>query len=284
MLTQDNRALTYWYNIVPSDVYIREILGQNISVKPGHAQTLVLDIVFDPSQRGIYNTGQLSTNLKENWGGLFRHIPAESIKDAQSKNLIMMVWMKILDAPTDAVLNIDLGQISEDIIPNGKLDAEVKTLVDLVSGGKDTGIDELMDSDETGYNATTNSDPNNDDYHYYVGSGDYSHLNGQEGNSVSIDFEKVPNTEDLNRNSVLDKSNNYYSYTIPLDTNKIIQNMVVERCYGDNRWFKIKIPVDLPDVKVGTLDKSKLETIRLWITNSNQKVHLRIAEIKFAEF
>ena len=278
MFNQDNRALIYWYNISPSDVRVKDILGGDTKVEPDQANVPVLDIVFDPSQNGIYNTASLAANPADNWGGLFRHLPKEISKQAQSKNLVMNIWIKLVDAPANATLFVDLGQISEDIIPNGKLDTEDKNQNGLIDAGEDTGIDGLYDIAEPGYNAQTNPDPNHDDFYYKL-NGDYSHVNGLEGNSVSVDLGKLPNSEDINRNFTLDQSNNYYSYLIPLDTNKINQNKIVE--HGKNGWFKLKIPVDLPDFKVGNLNKSNIETMRLWIFNVSQKVHIRIAEIKF---
>jgi len=54
-------------------------------------------------------------------------------------------WMYTIVAPENLKLHIDLGQISEDVIPNGRLDTEDKNSNDLVDEGEDTGIDGLRD-------------------------------------------------------------------------------------------------------------------------------------------
>ena len=276
MIAQQDRALIYWYNIAPSDVNVRDILGENIEVAPDKDNVEVLDIVFDPSKNGIYNNGELASDLKSNWGGLFRNLPDSIAQKFGKNNLVMKIWLKIVDAPSDAVLNIDLGKISEDIIPNGKLDTEDKNNNELLDDGEDTGIDGIADVLEPNYQ--NGNDPNNDDFDYQLGQG-YEHVNGLENNGISIDHGRRPDTEDLNRNFSLDLSNDYFSYDITLDINKIVQNRIFE--YGNNGWLLIKIPVELPDKKIGSPSVNNIESLRLWITNTDRQTHIRIAEIKF---
>ena len=277
---QQERALIYWYNILPSDVTMQDLLGEDVKVSPDKAQIHVLDLVFDPTEKGIYNTGELSSDPKINWAGMFRSLPDSISQKFEKNNLVMKIWLKIIDAPPDAELNIDLGKISEDILPNGKLDTEDKNLNYLLDDGEDTGIDGIFDNLEPAYHS--GNDPNNDDFQYQLGStGGYKYLNGLENNGVSFDDGKNPDSEDLNHNLILDISNDYFSYTIPLDINKIIRDRIVE--YDNNNWILIKIPVDLPDLRVGSPNVNDVETLRLWITNADREVHVRIAEIKFDE-
>lgn len=273
-----NRALIYWYNQIPPLLDVVDILGNNVSVKTEKRNVLVLDLVFDPLKKGIYNIAELDSDLKNNWGGLFKNLPDHVSKKIYNKNVMMKIWMKIEDAPADAVLHIDLGKISEDIIPNLKLDTEDKNVNNLLDEGEDTGIDGLSDNIEPGYN--NGNDPNKDNFFFNL-TANFEKVNGLEGNAVSVDFGRKPDTEDINRNYTLDLSNDYYSYRIPLEINKIKQSRIIE--YGQNGWFLLKIPVEIPDMRVGNPDKTKLETLRLWITNSNHPVHLKIAEIKFCE-
>ena len=275
---QQNRAQIYWYNVAPSPVKVTDILGNSAAVDPQKSNVNVMDVVYDPSQKGIYNTAELTSELQSHWGGLFRALPDSVIKNFYKKNSIMKIWLKIDSAPPGAVLNIDIGKISEDIIPNGKLDTEDKNSNDLLDNGEDTGIDDIMDVLEPGYQ--NGNDPNNDDFEYHFGSG-YERVNGSEGNGVLIDLGKKPDTEDLNRNYALDLINDYFSYIIPLDTNEIIQNKIVE--YGSNGWLQLKIPVDLPDLKIGSPSLQNVGSLRIWITNANQPVHIKIAQIKFDE-
>lgn len=107
------------------------------------------------------------------------------------------------DIPEDAprrrkdgkIVGLD-GEINtEDIvIKNGKIDAEV---------GEDRGLDTLAGEDSK----SITGDDGNDDYYYKSGSGDYSKVNGTEGNQ-KLD------TEDLNRDGFLNKKTNFFSYRV----------------------------------------------------------------------
>lgn len=283
--TQNNRAQIYWYNVVPSDVEVSDIMGPDFIVKQQYALVNTLDVFFNPNKNGVYNIGALSSNPAENWGGLFRNIPINTINPNGSKNFVMKIWIKIIESSPDAVLNVDLGEISEDIIPNNKLDTEDKNNNGVIDEGEDVGLDNLASKLESGYDSNLNSDPNHDDFSFFLGNmgiNDYSHVNGTEGNGPAIDLGRVPDTEDINKNYALDKTNNYNSYQIPLESSKLISSRIIK--YGSDNWIQVKIPIDLPDRKIGNFDINNLQTIRLWITNASQQVHIRIAEIKFKEF
>ena len=284
-LTQNNRAQIFWYNIVPSNVEVADIMGPDITVKPQYALVNTLDIMFNPNKNGIYNTGILSSIPNENWGGFFRNIPLNTINPNGSKNFVMKIWIKIIESSPDAVLNVDLGEISEDIIPNSKLDTEDKNNNGVIDEGEDIGLDNLASKLESGYDNNLNLDPNHDDYSFFLGNmgiNNYSHVNGTEGNGPAIDLGRVPDTEDINKNYALDKTNNYNSYQIPLERGKLTSSRVIK--YGSDNWIQVKTPIDLPDRKIGNFDINNLQTMRLWITNASQQVHIRIAEIKFEEF
>ena len=284
-LTQNNRSQVYWYNIAPSDVKVTDIMGEDFVVKQQYALVNTMDVVFNPDKNGIYNTGQLSADPKENWGGLFRSVPLNIIDRNSSKNLMMKIWIKIIETSPEAVLNIDLGEISEDIIPNLKLDTEDKNNNDVLDEGEDVGLDMLASQLEPGYDQNLNADPYHDDFSFFLGNmgnNDYSHINSPEGNGQAIDLGRVPDSEDLSRNFTLDKNNNYNSYQIPLEKNKLTSVRIIE--YGHNGWLRVKIPIDLPGRTIGNFNITQLETIRLWITGAAKKVHIRIAEIKFEEF
>lgn len=273
---QQKRGLIYWYSKTDSEVKVYDILGNDVNVNPQQAQVTTLNVFFDPSRKGIYNNGELSPDLKTNWGGIFRALPDSIIKKFDNTNLVIKLWIKIYDAPEDATLNIDIGKISEVILPNGKFDTEDKNSNGLLEEGEDTGIDGIFDLEEPNYN---DNDPNNDDFSY--SSGIYENINGLENNKLLTESRRTIDSEDLNRNFALDQSNDYFSYQIPLDESRLVTAKIVE--YGNNGWIQVKIPIDLPDMIVGSPDKNQIETIRLWLTNAERAVHIRIAQIKFEE-
>ena len=92
------------------------------------------DLYFDPRVRGPYNyTTELQTFLDrpENaWGGMTQRLP-EGYTDFNQKSIEFIEFIVRLhpenearDAGPDAKLYVDLGSISEDVIPNGVLNNE----------------------------------------------------------------------------------------------------------------------------------------------------------------
>lgn len=93
-----------------------------------------LDFFFSPRERGPYN---YTTNLPEffqnpklAWGGVTQRLP-EGYNNFNLKNIefIEFVFRPFVenatdDAGADAKLYVDLGSISEDVIPNGKINSE----------------------------------------------------------------------------------------------------------------------------------------------------------------
>jgi hypothetical protein len=274
---QQNRAQFYWYNENPSSIKVNDITNEELKSGDKNSSIEILSVVFNPAEKGVYNSGKLSANLKSNWGGFARALPAEVMKKIQNKNLVIKIWMKIETSSSDAMLNIDLGRISEEIIPNGMLDTEDQNANNLLDEREDTGIDGILNIAEPGYQ--TGTDPNNDDFSF--SSLDFGKINGTEGNSVQIGKSKNYDTEDLNENFAIDFTNDYLSYQIPLDKNKINNSKISEN--GNSGWIQIKIPIDLPDLKVGTPDRSRVESLRFWITSAENTVRLKIAQIVFDE-
>ena len=92
------------------------------------------DIYFDPNARGPYN---YTTNLdgfldspKDTWGGMAMSLP-EGYKDFDLKNVEFVEFVfrpypknNSRDAGDDAKLYMDLGSISEDVVPNEELNNE----------------------------------------------------------------------------------------------------------------------------------------------------------------
>jgi cell surface protein SprA len=93
-----------------------------------------LDVHFDPRMRGPYNfTRDLDgfiRNPRDVWGGMIMPMP-EGYKDFSLKNIEFLEFIfrpfadnEINDAGRPAKLYVDLGSISEDVIPDGRLNTE----------------------------------------------------------------------------------------------------------------------------------------------------------------
>lgn len=96
-------------------------------------QTLrTLDLYFDPQMRGPYNyTQQIDQFLKESrtvWGGMTQRLPQGytdfTLQNVEFVEFIIKVYPQDGTISDDAKLYVDLGSISEDIIPNGVLNTE----------------------------------------------------------------------------------------------------------------------------------------------------------------
>ena len=139
---------------------------------------------------------------------------------------------------------MDLGKISEDTDGNGQLNTEDIPAAGLTLGNgflediEDTGLDGCFDETEDGWGGCLESgtydefyaandtvlvnisddvdieDPNGDNWDYDAGSSDYSSVNGTESNGTGSKIQeggKYPDTEDLDRSTFLDKTNDYFS-------------------------------------------------------------------------
>jgi len=288
----NNKAKLIWYNIIPSDVGQRDI-WPNRSTVYGEDLATVLSLEYDPIARGEFNYKPDLSAPINNWSGIMRLIPANATNLVDNNYEFLEIWLKIESGnPGNGKMIVDLGRISEDVIPNGILDTE-----DGYDGGPRTGI--LRSGEDVGLDALSNdqektkyanliarysaqypdyaNDPSGDDYYYSgAGSMDFSHINGTEGNGSS-ETGRFPDTEDLNRNGVLDKVNNYFEYEINLDTATAHNPQIVGG--GSNGWYQYKIPLNQFTRKIGAPDFSIVEFVRVWFTGFASKVLVRIADI-----
>jgi cell surface protein SprA len=278
-----HKGKAFWFTETPSRVTVPQIYGDRKQVATADQQVSVMDFVFVPDTAGAYNRDPNFTDKKSSWGG------AQKILSTSANNLVdeniggMEFWIQVLDAPPGAKLNIDLGRISEDVIPNNRLDTEDKDNNDAIdaAGKEDTGIDGINDEQERAQYGSTKADPNNDNFSFQRNSApwpfDYFHINGTEGNAILSDAGRIPDTEDLNRNGNLDGENSYFRYVIPLDTTA--QNPF--RAGGGltpYNWYLIRIPLRDSTLSVGRPSFSNVETIRMYIEGVDQMVHFRIGD------
>jgi hypothetical protein len=197
-------------------------------------------------------------------------------------------------ALTRARLHVDFGRVSENAfwernnIPNGWLDTEDRSggVADTkLDAGEDTGLDDLMDRDEPGYDPNTNPDPNGDDYHYDQSHpADFSRINGTEGSSTGIANAR-PDTEDLDLNGRLDESNDYFEATIDLSDTAYVA-IDVPRDYAgdpdvkpDNGWRLFRIPVSV-FVTYGSPSWSSIQHERIWVDGMSVPTNIQIGGIQ----
>jgi hypothetical protein len=224
----------------------------------------------------------------DSWGGIMRCIDRYGV-DFSTRTHISL-YVRATDSAQQASLYIDLGErMNEDsywpervgseiaMRANGLLDTEDKNGDGILSNDENTGYDGLMNPDEPGY-SSGNPDPNQDDYELEYGSGVpredwFKKINGTEGNN-KLD------TEDLNRNGVLDTANTFFRVRIPLDDPEYIVHGPNE--YG---WMLISVPlndsllVTVPDFVTGEPTWSKIVFARVWTEGFAQPDTLEVYDM-----
>ncbi|MDM9630428.1 cell surface protein SprA [Robiginitalea aurantiaca] len=241
-------------------IFVDEVFPQ---VDIAQGQTTVqntLDMAFYPDLKGPYNA---NPNFEgeapgEKWGGIMRSLSSTNFE--QSNVEFVQFW--VLDPFVDGAatgpgeLVINLGNITEDILPDGRKQYEnglpgvdSNDLVTPTAWGQvpstqalvyafdalepnrvlqDIGLDGLDDLSEAGigYNGPP-EDPALDNYVYYLNRDGsvlerYLDFNNTQGNSpVAVtDTDRgnttLPDVEDIDRDLTMNTVNSYYEYRIPI--------------------------------------------------------------------
>ncbi len=270
------KARTFWFNRLPSDVLVTQIWPEK-TVARGNEQVTVLDIAYSPLSRGEFNYYPELNIPNRNWGGLMKILSSTASNFLEQNIEFIEFWFLPVKVPQNAKLFLDLGRITEDIIPNKKLDTEDRNFNDLIDQGEDVGLDGIADDIERQLYPNLGSDPSGDNFKFNLGSGDYTGINGTEGNASLTEAGRFPDTEDLNRNGVLDLVNSYFQYEIPLDTNRATNPYIVGGGVR-TRWYQLRIPLNDFKLKIGDPSFTNIEMIRLWMTGLDDSMYIRIAE------
>jgi len=279
------KGKTWWYNV--PDVTVKMIYDGRKQAAPGSDLITALDIQFDPTKPGFYNWHPKVSrqNQELSWGGIMKVLTSNA-NNLLTENIgFIEFWVHLDKTPKNLVMHVDLGEISEDVIPNGVLDTEDKNNNGLVDAGEDVGLDGLADVNEPGYNAQTNPDPSHDNYALQLpitDKTDYSQINGTEGNLQNNDLGKLPDTEDLNRNFNLDRLNSYFRYDVPInsDYTNTSSNKFIQGAGSSKDWYLYRIPLKDTSSSFGNPSMSNVEFLRLWFTGiADSTVHIRIAEM-----
>ncbi|HEY6083473.1 MAG TPA: cell surface protein SprA, partial [Chitinophagaceae bacterium] len=151
-----NRALLAWYTIEPSLVdggpgtpdyiknnkqlrlghYVRQVFQKNVfpnrSTDYGQGILTTFDMAYYPTERGPYNldaspadidaNGNL-TNPANRWGGIMRALDSTDFEQTNVEYVEFWVMDPFIDNPasTGGQLYINLGDVSEDILKDGKM-------------------------------------------------------------------------------------------------------------------------------------------------------------------
>ncbi len=276
-----------WYNpfqqVAIKEIYPNREVNPNV---PNRMNVLTLQITPDPNKPS-----------PNSWGGMMRALSPGVFDQSQTKFIEVMVQGGA------GRLHIDLGTISEDIIPNNRLDTEDKIIGGIRNGildedrNEDVGIDgvEKPDPPELNY---PRDEPNflgkhinevdydfwdidkdslkdadepwsYDDWYYVEKSATYLDEKGSisgEENNANDQGGRRPDTEDINGNGILDQANAYYSYSFSLKKSHPDYSLVV----GGNDtlgWKLYRIPFDTGNdsLQVGVPNPTQIEYVRIWM-------------------
>ena len=278
----DYKAKSIWYSVTPSDVNVKQIWPLK-SVAQEDQQATVMDYVFVPDTPGTYNYHPQLADDQKTWGGIMKLLSSTANNLVDENIEFIEFWAKIDEAPQGAQLYIDLGRISEDVIPNDTLNTEDKPPEnDLIDNGEDVGLDGLTNAEERAKYGSTKSDPSGDDFFFNktgsVDWHDYFHINGTEGNAILTDIGRFPDTEDLNKNGNLDRANSYFRYEMPLDTNTNVNPYIEGGGNTDQHWHLFRIPLKDFKRQIGSPSLTDIESIRFTVSGASSVVHLRLTE------
>lgn len=283
-----NKGLFWWYNYSPANTPTVEI-WPNRDVLSTASTSTVLDVVFDPLRRGIYNPNtryETDLPLDNAWGAMMRSLSFFTTNlNEENIDFIELTINTLEYDPTQTEVYLDLGQISEDVIPNFTLDTEDgvtpanPTRDDVLNTGEDIGIDGLNDEQERQFYGVNEVDPARDNYSFTdyrsTNPASYENVNGLEDN-VGQERGPFPDTEDLNGNRSIDLDNSYFRYRINLDPNPVTNPQIVGS--GQGGWRQYRIPLRTNFSTVGNPSFANVQYARLMV-KSPTRAHIRIAEM-----
>jgi len=293
------RGNTYWYQYFLPRVPITDVYPKKQLIQ-GRTNLSPLLISFNPRERGIYNKNEkfldrkhngkyytdkdsvyVEDNLSKMWGG-FQRVFSSFNTNFDNENIEFIEVMMKIDAyeAGRSRMFVELGQISEDIIPNQTLNTEdgITPASPIPNGildpGEDIGIDDLDDANEkTTYPFPLNEedDPARDDFSFDFqkddntrNEDDYIKYNNLEKNGV-FEQGQFPDTEILDKinGQFINQHNDYFSYEINLDANPKTNPQIV----GGNDakgWFLYRIPIRKPNSSVGSPSFANIKYVRIW--------------------
>lgn len=304
------RARTFWYQKFVPDVPQADVYPNRARIV-GRSNINPMRFVFDPTHRGIYNPNPefidsqnpswndpdslevrsraqqyVEQNKGQIWGGMMRMLSQFNTNFDNDNIEFIEIYMRIDSYEPGSRLFIDLGQISEDIIPNQILDTEDRFPPNnLIDEGEDIGIDQLDNASErSAYPAPLDreTDPARDDYFFDFAANrnqqeedQFVRYNNYEGNASQSELGQFPDTEILNRlnGQTISLDNSYFRYEIRLDPNPVTNPQIV----GGNPnagWFQYRIPVRRPDTTVGAPLFTNLQYVRVFTQGGTVKLSI----------
>lgn len=284
------RSTFRWYNVA-NGVSIKDVYPLR-DVQPGQDRLTPLIVNYNPTKRGMYNPNVIrwdTTDKYNNWGGMMRYLNTTST-DLINENINFIEFNMQVSNINNINLNtaklmIDLGSISEDGIPDNKLNTEDSLNNGILLQEFDIGLDFRNDLQELAFinaynsaNYSIDTFPNRDpmlDNNDSTGAINYGIINGTQNNRLFEGGNK-PDTEDLNKNGTMDPANQYFEYVINLDTTN--NSRISGRGAPGTGWFQYRIPLSEFTKNINGASLNRIEYARVWLTGVNDEITLQIVD------
>lgn len=296
------RGRTVWYQYFIPWLSIQQV-WPNRDVLPGNNNISPLIINFNRTYRGIYNKNpnfldennpnfdqqnawsEQPQNKEKIWGGMMRLLSSFNT-NFDTENIEYIEIMMNHTAELGARMFVDLGQISEDIIPDSTLNTEdgitnaAPVPNGIIDSGEDKGIDALNDAqekEEYPFPLNLEDDPARDNYAFNFSKPDqdrefedFLKYNNFEGNALVSETGQFPDTEILNPNNGLElmTANDYFSYEINLLKDPLFNPQIVGG-NPDAGWYLYRIPIRQPHYRVGNPSFSNVQYLRIWFKGAS---------------
>ncbi len=280
------RGKLKWYNIPNGDLLTN--IYPNKDVQTTQNTITPFYMTYDPSRRGTYNYNGSYDSIPDKsttWNGVMKFLNTTS-NDLVNENINFIEFSMRIENLTSVTRNgklvIDLGSISQDAIPNDRLDTEDSLRNGELRLQDDLGLDYMTDAQELEmYNrlngtsltlaqlpdpALDNNNPN--------GVFTVETINGTQ-NNINFEGGRRPDTEDLNRSNNVRNPNDYFQYEISLDT---LDNPYIVGT-GRDGWHQYKIPLSEFRKLYGNAVFTNVQFARMWLTDLTDTVRLNIYDI-----
>jgi hypothetical protein len=271
----------YWYNPKDEDKLTKEKIYIDTPADQLKDKVSTLNIVFRPSLENEAIRGN-TIKPEDSWGGIMKYLNS-SYQDMREVKYIEF----LAQTNEDITLNIDIGDLSEDVIPDGKKNSEDMNsngVLDIENGSEDTGLD-MMKSDSC-FNALYKFDPDSlrskEPYEFYSfdthptkdGDDDTPIPDSQitdYWDLIKTERNGKMDTEDLDGGGNLDTSIRAYRYSLVLKSDpSTAENFVVStNFYPKSNFALYRIPIEkFSNIINREPDLSKMKYIKLWVNNS----------------
>lgn len=276
----ENELSFYWYNPKDEDKLTKEEIYADTPGDERDDKVSTLNMVFKPATKNEAVLGNAIVP-DDSWAGIMKYLYS-SYQDFREVKYIEF----LVSTNKNITLNFDIGDLSEDIIPNGQMNSEDinnNGVLDIGDNSEDIGYD-MKKGAEDFHDLDTDSLAEKQPYEFYsfdnhpVESADNPTPDSQINNYW--DFIKTEgngklDTEDLDGGGNLDTGIRAYRYTLDLKANPSINdNFVVSTDYSSSSNFALyRIPVEkFTSVLNKEPDISKMKYFKIWVNNSEDTV------------